>query len=85
MASKIKANEKEITLKVGEKFTLEGTEISKKTIRYHRPVNFESSNTKVAKVSRKTGKITAKKPGTCKIWVYAQNGVYTTVTVKVVQ
>ncbi len=85
VASKIKANKKEITLKVGEKFQLTGTEISKKPIRYHRPVNFESSNTKVAKVSRKTGKITAKKPGTCKIWVYAQNGVYTTVTVKVVQ
>ncbi len=30
-----------------------------------------------------SGKITAKGKGTCKIWVYAQNGVYKTITVTV--
>nr|MCR5793554.1 fibronectin type III domain-containing protein [Lachnospiraceae bacterium] len=53
-----------------------------KPIKQHRKVCYESSNQKVATVS-KAGKIKAVGKGTCKIWVYAQNGVYATITVKV--
>ncbi|MCR5792107.1 MAG: Ig-like domain-containing protein [Lachnospiraceae bacterium] len=45
-----------------------------------RRVSFESTNNKVAKVSR-SGKITAKKKGSCYVYVYAQNGAYKKVKV----
>ena len=40
----------------------------------HAPtIRYESSNKKIAAVN-KNGKVTAKKKGTCYIWVYAKNG-----------
>ena len=51
-------------------------------LKNHRKISYETSNAKVAVVSGK-GKITAKAKGTCTIFVYAQNGVYAKVTVKV--
>ena len=45
-------------------------------------IRYESSNKKVAKVSAK-GTITAVKKGSCKVYVYAQNGVMKTVSVTV--
>lgn len=53
-----------------------------KIVKKHRKVCYESSNTKIAKVT-KAGKIKAIKKGKCKVYAYAQNGVYKTVTVKV--
>lgn len=53
-----------------------------KTIRKHTDIMYESSNSKVASVNSK-GIITAKGKGTCYIYVYAQNGVYKKITVKV--
>lgn len=55
----------------------------KQKVARHRAVKWESSNTKIAKVTQK-GKVTAKAKGKCTIWAYAQNGVYATfkVTVK---
>lgn len=53
-----------------------------KPIRHHRNLCYASSNAKVATVTP-SGKITATGKGTCKIWVYAQNGVYKTITVSV--
>ena len=53
-----------------------------KTIHYHRAICYETSNSKVATVT-KSGKIKAVGEGTCKIWVYAQNGVYKTITITV--
>ena len=47
-----------------------------------RAVMFESSNKKIATVSKK-GVIKGKKAGKCKIYVYAQNGLMKTVKVTV--
>ncbi len=86
VAESLTLNETEITLKVGETFTLVGTEHNDtKIIRPHRPICFESSDKKIAKVSVYDGVVKAKKVGTCKIWVYAQNGIYTYCTVNVVK
>lgn len=48
----------------------------------HRALAFESTNNKIARVSSK-GKIIAVKKGTCSIYIYGQNGVFTKVSVKV--
>lgn len=48
----------------------------------HRALSYESSNSKVASVS-KNGKITAKYKGYCTIYIYAQNGAYNEVQVSV--
>ena len=53
-----------------------------KTIHYHRAICYETSNSKIATVTT-NGKIKAVGEGTCKIWVYAQNGVYKTITITV--
>ncbi|MBQ7200630.1 MAG: Ig-like domain-containing protein, partial [Eubacterium sp.] len=82
-AEKIKLNKNKVTLSVDEKFKIIAREINKtKTIKTHRPICYESSDPKVAKVDKK-GKITAKKCGKCNIWVYAQNGLYVKVSVTV--
>ena len=79
------------TLKAGQIFRIRAKQIDPKnyTVKRHIKVNgkrtpfrYESSNTAIAKVT-KTGKITAKAPGTCKIWVYAQNGIYRTIKLTV--
>gem|GEM_PF-1507601 len=72
-----------VTLKVKKSRKLKVKEVrGKLKVARHRVVSWESSNSKIATV--KKGKVTAKKKGTCTIWAYAQNGVYTTfkVTVK---
>lgn len=78
-----KKNAKSVTLKVRKTTTIVASEVKKdKTIKKHRAVSFESDNPKVATVNSK-GKITAKGKGKCKIYVYAQNGKYKTVSVTV--
>lgn len=82
---KLKLNKAKVTLKKKKTFKLKAKEIAaskKKKIKRHRKIAFESSNPKIAKVTS-AGKIKAIKKGRCKIYVYAQNGVYKTVTVKV--
>ena len=56
---------------------------AKLTVKKHRGILYESSNTGVAKVTKK-GVIRAVGTGTCKIYAYAQDGRYrsTIVTVK---
>ncbi len=76
-------SKKKLTLKKGKTAKIKATYTSKKKVRTHiRIIRFESSNKKVATVS-KTGKIKAKKKGKCTIYVYAQNGIYKTVKVTV--
>ncbi len=80
----LKVNKKKVTLaKKGKSFKLKVTQkkTGKKLVK-HRAVSYESSNTKVATVNSK-GKITAKKKGTCTIYVYAQNGICQEVKVTV--
>ena len=72
-----------VTLKKGKTAQITAKEIRKdKTIKHHRNICYESSNTKVAAVTP-DGTIQATGKGTCTIWVYAQNGVYKAVTVTV--
>ncbi len=72
-----------VTLKKGKSVKVTASEVDgKKAIKKYVAIRFESSNNKIATVT-KTGKIVAKKAGTCKINVYAQNGVYTTISVTV--
>ncbi len=78
-----KKNTTKITLKKGKTATIKAKEIKEsKPIKRHRKLVYESSNKKVATVT-KSGKIKAKGKGKCKIYVYAQNGVYKTITVTV--
>ncbi len=83
VSNKVKNNK--ITLKAKKTFKLKGkyTSSAKKyTIKKILPVRYESTNPKVAKVDSK-GVITAKKNGTCYIYVYAQNGLYKKIKVTV--
>ena len=78
-------NKAKITLKKGKTFRLIAKEVPLvkfHKIQHHRKVAFESSNKMIATVTAK-GKIKAKKKGSCRIFVYAQNGVYKTVPVKI--
>ena len=82
---KLKVNKSKVNLKQGKKFKLKVKQIaeSKKVkLKKHRKIAFESDNQDVAVVSKK-GIITAKKKGTCSVYVYAQNGVYKQVKVTV--
>ncbi len=84
-AKKLKLNKKTVSLSVGKSFTIKAKQVAdakKVKIKNHRKISYETSNEKVAVVSGK-GKITAKAKGTCTVYVYAQNGVYAKVTVKV--
>lgn len=74
---------KKITLKKGKKKVLKAKlKVTKKMKKHIAKFRYESKNPKIAKVNKK-GKVTAKKKGSCKIFIYAQNGVYKQVTVKV--
>ena len=74
---------KKVTLKKGKTAQITAIEIKKdKKIKHHRNLCYESSNTKVVTVTS-DGVIKAMRKGNCKIWVYAQNGVYKVITVTV--
>ena len=69
--SKIKLNQKSVSLKTGQKFTLKTTVSPKKAS--NKKVAYESSNSKVATVDKK-GVIRAVSVGTAKIRVMAADG-----------
>lgn len=77
----VKLNKSKVSLKKKKTFTIKA-KVNGKKLKTYRKVAYESSNTKIATVSRK-GKITAKKKGKAMIYVYAQNGVSKTVKVTV--
>ncbi len=84
-AKKLKVNSSRVLLKKGHRFRLKAkavTEIRKTKIKRHRPIYFESSDSRVVRVTKK-GMLQAVKKGKCKIYVYAQNGVYRVVKVVV--
>ena len=84
----ITVKKKKITLKAGKSYTIktkinkidEKKSLMKET--HGAALRYCSSNTKIARVSSK-GKITAKAPGKCKVYVYAINGVSKTIRVTV--
>ena len=72
-----------VTLAVGKTAVIKATlETSGKKLRLHQSLSYESDKPAVATVDSK-GRIRAKKKGSCTIYVYAQNGKYTTVKVTV--
>ena len=54
----------------------------KKKLPKHRPLSYESSDKSIATVTW-NGRIVGVSKGTCKVYVYAQNGVYKVIKVKV--
>ncbi len=83
VAKSVKVKKAKVTVRRGKSFKIKAKEKKKdKKIKRLRGLAYESSNSKVASVSKK-GVIRAKKKGTCKVYVYAQNGVYKTVKVRV--
>jgi hypothetical protein len=81
------AKKNKVTLKKkGKTFSLKGKgvqEEKKLKVNVHRGIRYESSNPAVATVGFKNGKVTAKKKGTCYIYVYGQNGKFVKVKVTV--
>ena len=74
-----------MTIKVGKKKTIKASytlQKGKKASIHIAKFRYESTNTKVATVTKK-GVVKAKKKGTAYIYVYAQNGVYKKVKVTV--
>ncbi|MGI6737110.1 MAG: putative Ig domain-containing protein [Anaerovoracaceae bacterium] len=73
------------TLRTGKKFRIKARAVktSKKLkARRHRGMRFESSNPKVAAVT-KTGTVTARAKGKCTIYAYAQDGTFARATLTV--
>jgi len=85
-AKKITVNKASVTLKKGKKFTIKASaekEVnSKKLLAHVNQLRYLSSKKSVAAVNKK-GVITAKKAGSCKVYVFANNGVYKAVNVTV--
>ncbi len=82
---KVTVDAKKATIKKGKSYTIKAKLVSADTklaLKKHRALSFESSNTKIATVSKK-GVVKGVAKGTATIYVYAQNGVYATVKVTV--
>ena len=58
------------------------TTAAKKKVKKHRAIAYDTTNPSVATVTKK-GVVQAKKPGTCTVYAYAQNGVCKAVKVTV--
>ena len=74
------------TLAAGKTFTIKAKPVpasSKLTVKRHRTLRYESTDPTVASVGAKNGKISAKKAGTCTIYVYAQSGAFQKIKVTV--
>ncbi|MBR2547296.1 MAG: InlB B-repeat-containing protein [Eubacterium sp.] len=86
IAKGVKVNKTKVTLAAGKTFKIKAKEIKAekgKVIRPHRVISYESSKPEVAKVEKKTGKVTAVAAGTTYIYAYAQDGVYKKIKITV--
>ena len=85
-AKSIKLNQSKLTLTEGKSFKLKasvkGQKSGRKLVNHATLVRYYSSNANVAKVN-KDGKVTAVAKGSCTIYAIANNGVRTSVKVKV--
>ena len=87
-AKKVTAQKAKVTLRTGKSFKIKASVVGavrgKPLMSNEHAVRLRylSSNAKVAKVN-KSGKVTAKAKGSCKIYAYAHNGVRTAVSVTV--
>ena len=80
--TKVVISKKKITIKAGKSKKVTAKLKTKKPVRIHRPIAWESDNPKVATVNNK-GRIKAVAKGTCYVYAYAQNGIYAKIKVKV--
>ena len=80
--SSVKINKKSVKLKVGKSWKIKATVKKTGKVSRHRSLSYESTNPKVATVSKK-GKVKAVAAGTCSIYVYEQNGIYKKVKITV--
>ena len=85
-AQKVTVNKTDVTLKAGETFVVRSStkleNADKKPLLHVREYRYDTSDETVAYVSG-NGKVTAVKPGTCVIYVLANNGVYSKITITV--
>lgn len=80
---KLTVKKTKVTIKKGKTKKIKARlKVSKKTKWHISKYRYESSNSKVATVNKK-GKIKAKSKGKCRIYVYAQNGIYKRIKVTV--
>ena len=80
-----KAKKNKVTIKAKKTFKLAAKTVAankKLKVKKHRAVSYETSNAKVATVSKK-GVIKGVKKGTCKVYAYAQDGVCAVIKVTV--
>ena len=80
--TKVVPSKKSVTLSVNKTKKITAKLKTKKPVRIHRPIAWESDNPEIATVSDK-GKIKAVAKGTCYVYAYAQNGVYAKIKVTV--
>ncbi|MCI8337632.1 MAG: hypothetical protein HFH62_02960 [Lachnospiraceae bacterium] len=77
-ARKIKVNKSKVTLKAKKTFQIKATAVlenkKKKLLNHDKKFRYYTDNKGVASISKK-GKITAKKKGSCSVFVIANNGV----------
>ena len=85
-AKAVTLSKKSYELKAGQKVQIKAKTVKenakKKLLTHTAEFRYYTDNSEIAVVS-KNGKITAKKAGTCTIYVMANNGVYNTVKVTV--
>lgn len=82
---KVKLNKKIVKLKCGKVFKIKAEQVPEKKklkVKRHRGICFEPSNSSIATVSS-SGKVKAKKKGTCVIYIYSQSGTFSKMTVRV--
>lgn len=85
---KIKISRNSYSLKKGKskklspRLVLKNSNKKRLPDKYAPKFRYQSTNTKIATVSRK-GKVTAKKKGNCKVYIFAANGMTKTVNIKV--
>ncbi len=78
IAQKVKVNKSTVNLAAGGTFKLKAKEVNvSRKIQVHRAICFESTDTDIATVDKK-GRIKAISSGECKIYIFAQNGKFTT-------
>lgn len=83
--TKIKVNKSKISLKKNKTFIIRARQAgggSKSKISHYRRLCFESDHPKIAKINS-SGKVRGLKKGNCRIYVYAQNGLYKVIKVKI--
>ncbi len=72
-----------LSLKKNKTFILKASEVKQsKKIRRHRKIAFESTDSGIAFVNKK-GVVRGKRKGSCYVYAYAQNGVFTKIKVNV--